>query len=378
MTPSRAALIAALPLLFACGEPGPSGEMREADGEANAPGTYIPEDAVETPYTGPATQGTPDAGDEAGLELPPGGDDEDETDRLVGEEYDPEADVDEAERLRTPLVGEGGMARSPDIIDDATRERLRAEAGLQARIADAARGEAAARDAYRRPGETLTFFGLEPSMTVVEVWPGGGYYADILAPYLAEEGRYYAVASEREGSAARTAEQFADQARYGEVEVATLGEGGLSGVPSGSADMVLTFRNVHNWHMGGYADAAFAGFYDALKPGGVLGVVEHRLPEDRDDEDEMSSGYMKQSNVVAMAEAAGFELAEASEVNANPADTADHPFGVWTLAPTLRTEGRDGSVPDGFDADRYAAIGESDRMTLRFVKPIGADGALLE
>ena len=340
MTPTKTsllALLAALPLA-ACGEPGASEEMRESDGEANAPGTYIPEEAVT----------------------------EARTDR-----YDGFADED--------VAGQDGMARSPDIIDQDTRDRMEGEAGLRRVVEDDRRAEAMARDGERRPAQTLTFFGLEPDMTVVEVWPGGGYYADILAPYLAERGRYYAVANERPGGADRYRERFADEGRYGRVEIATLGaERGLDGVPDGSADMVLTFRNVHNFTMGGYGERAFQGFYDALKPGGILGVVEHRLPEDYDDAMMESSGYMKTSTVIELAEAAGFELAEESELNANPKDTADHPFGVWTLPPRSVTEDRQGNAPEGFDAARYAAIGESDRMTLRFVKPIGADGALLE
>ena len=387
---SLLALAAALPLLAACGEPGASEEMREADGEANAPGTYIPESEVETAYTGFAAQGTPDEGDRSGIELPPGGDEEGAEDRLVGEEYDPVADPQERpadptsadQTNRTMQVeDEDGtvMARSPDIISQDTRDQMTAEAGLRERVSDARRGDAMARDQFRRPAETLTFFGVEPDMTVVEVYPGGGYYTDILAPYLAEGGRYYAVANERPGNADGTRERFSDEDRYGRVRVATLGsERGLSGIPAGSADMVLTFRNVHNFTMAGFGEQAFQGFYDALKPGGVLGVVEHRLPAGADDAMMETSGYMKQSRVVELAEAAGFELAEASELNANTNDTADHPFGVWTLPPVSRTEDRDGNVPDGFDAEAYRAIGESDRMTLRFVKPLGADGALME
>lgn len=331
MTTSKLALIAVLPLLLACGERGASEEMRDASGEANAPGTEIPEE--EGRFTGFAE------GDE-----------------------------------------EGQMAKSPDIISEETRSQFGREAGLTPVLADPRRGDAAARDEFRNPAETLGFLGMEPDMTVVEIWPGGGYYADIIAPALKSGGGvYYAIASEREGSAEGYRERFGDEERYGDVEVATLGtERGLDGVPDGSADMVLTFRNVHNWHMGGFADQAFEEFFAALKPGGVLGVVEHRLPEEADDEMEMSSGYMKQSNVIAMAEAAGFDLADQSEVNANPKDDADHPFGVWTLRPRSVTEDREGNVPDGFDADEYFEIGESDRMTLRFVKPLGADGALME
>jgi len=238
-----------------------------------------------------------------------------------------------------------------------------------AALAGAHRSEAnRARDQYRHPAETLSFFGLEPKMTVVEISPGGGWYTEVLAPVLAKGGKLYAAhnnpaASER---AAQSAETFKDKLAkdpvYRGVEVTSFGKDDYDGLaPAGSADMVLTFRNVHNWHMGGFAGDAFKGFYRALKPGGVLGVVEHRLPEDRPDEAMKSSGYMKRSTIDAPAEAAGFKLAGESEINANPKDTADYPKGVWTLPPNL-TEGE-------VDKARYLAIGESDRMTLKFVKP---------
>ena len=156
---------------------------------------------------------------------------------------------------------------------------------------------------------------------------------------------------------------------YGDVQLTVFSREAETVAPDGSADMVLTFRNVHNWKMSGYAEESFEKFHAALKPGGTLGVVEHRLQEDADVSLERTSGYLKESTVIALAEAAGFELLEKSEINANPDDTADHPFGVWTLPPTSRTADRNGNAPDGFDAARYLAIGESDRMTLKFVKP---------
>ncbi|WP_439651447.1 class I SAM-dependent methyltransferase [Pacificimonas pallii] len=223
-----------------------------------------------------------------------------------------------------------------------------------------------ARDRYRRPAETLAFFGLEPGMTVVEIGPGGGWYTEIIAPAVGPEGRLYAAhndpaSSERAAAGvARFAEKLAGSDAYAGTELAIFSGGELN-TPDGAADMVLTFRNVHNWYMGDVAETAFSSFYDALKPGGVLGVVEHRLPETSDDELQKTSGYMKQSAVIAMAEAAGFKLVEASEINANPNDTADYPKGVWTLPPRF-AEGET-------DRAKYAAIGESDRMTLKFVKP---------
>lgn len=242
-------------------------------------------------------------------------------------------------------------------------------AKLDASIAGAHRGDAArARDPYRHPKETLLFFGLKPGMTVVEILPGAGWYTDILAPALKDSGRLIAAHYSANGSAGqkRQRETFIahvqeQAALFGPVAVTSFAKGNLHGIAApGSADMVLTFRNVHNWAMGGFAEEAFASFYQVLKPGGVLGVVEHRLPEDRSDP-RHDSGYMKMSEIVRLAQAAGFKLDATSEINANPKDTADHPKGVWTLPPVY-------ALGDT-DRAKYAAIGESDRMTLRFVKP---------
>jgi predicted methyltransferase len=242
---------------------------------------------------------------------------------------------------------------------------------LDAAIANPARTDAQrARDPYRHPKETLLFFGLTPGMTVVEVSPGAGWYADIIAPVVKGKGRYVAAHNNPAGSpggqkqrAAFIERTKADAERFGTVAVTSFGKGieGNLAAP-GSADMVLTFRNVHNWRSAGFAEDAFKAFYAALKPGGVLGVVEHRLPEGRaDNEDSLKSGYVKESEVIRLAEAAGFKLVAKSEVNANPKDTADYPKGVWTLPPTY-------TLGDT-DRAKYAAIGESDRMTLKFVKP---------
>ncbi len=221
-----------------------------------------------------------------------------------------------------------------------------------------------ARDPWRHPRETLAFFGVRPGDTVVEVWPGGGWYSEILAPLLRTRGTYYAAGPQPNGTRAVAVLQAKDPAVYGRIRIVGLpAAAGAPAVPDGVADKVLTFRNVHNWRFGGAdrAQAMFDAMFRMLKPGGTLGVVEHRLPEDRDPAAEEKSGYMKQSSVIAFATRAGFRLAARSEVNANPRDTADHPAGVWTLPPSLRQG----------DADRakYVAIGESDRMTLRFVKP---------
>ncbi|RMH48881.1 MAG: methyltransferase domain-containing protein [Gammaproteobacteria bacterium] len=228
-----------------------------------------------------------------------------------------------------------------------------------------------ARDKWRHPKETLAFFGVKPTDTVVEIWPGGGWYTEILAPYVKGQGTLYAAhfPSDTEVAyyqkvRARFVEKMKSNPVYAEVRLVEFAyDNDKPIVPDGTADVVLTFRNVHNWMRGGDAGVlnAFKKFYAALKPGGVLGVVEHRLPENRPDSDQGKTGYMKESYVIRMAEKAGFKLEAKSEINANPKDTADHPKGVWTLPPSLRLGEKDKA--------KYLAIGESDRMTLRFVKP---------
>jgi predicted methyltransferase len=228
-----------------------------------------------------------------------------------------------------------------------------------------------ARDVYRHPRETLSFFGLQPDMTVVEIWPGGGWYTEVLAPVVRGSGTLYAahfyvdekspryMASARESFQKKLA---AEPALYDQVRITAFGAPDhLDIAPAGSVDMVLTFRNVHNWAAAKSDDAAFRAFYAALRPGGVLGVVEHRAKEGASPEQMIKSGYMTEAYVVLLAEKAGFKLAARSEINANPGDTKDYPSGVWTLPPTYRMGDQDRA--------KYAAIGESDRMTLRFVKP---------
>ncbi len=224
-----------------------------------------------------------------------------------------------------------------------------------------------ARDPYRHPAQTLAFFGVKPGMSVVEIWPGGGYFTEILAPAIGPRGKLYAAIGlpEDEGKAgtaiAKANAKYSASLVYANTRVTPMGKGHYDIAPAGSADMVLTFRNVHNWMNDGFAPDAFRAFYRALKPGGVLGLEEHRLPEDRTQDPKGEQGYVKQSLVIAMAEKAGFKLAGTSEINANPRDHADYPKGVWTLPPTYAEGDKDRA--------RYAAIGESDRMTLRFVKP---------
>ena len=227
-----------------------------------------------------------------------------------------------------------------------------------------------ARDRYRHPIETLTFFGVEPNDIVVEIWPGGGWYTEILAPYLRSGGGKLLWVAPEWGMGGLKKLQEANPALYRSIATAEFPafDATATRVPDGSADVVLTFRNVHNWRMGyrrddkqDYSAEAFRQIYAMLKPGGVLGIADHRLPESASEERERNSGYIKVSTVRRLAEAAGFRFAGSSEINANPKDTADWPDGVWTLPPTLRLKDK--------DRDRYLAIGESDRMTLKFVKP---------
>lgn len=227
-----------------------------------------------------------------------------------------------------------------------------------------------ARNEFRHPIETLKFFGLEPDMTVIEILPSTGWYTEVIAPYLRDQGKYYAAHFSPNASSAYMPrilgvfeEMITDNPQlYGRVTVRHLNPPHEVVIaPPGSADMALTFRNVHNWIMAGQEHEFFASFYAALKPGGVLGVVEHRALPGSSMEVMETSGYVTEAYVKEVAAAAGFEFMESSEINANPKDPTIHPEGVWTLPPNYRL----GDV----DRDKYAAIGESDRMTLKFVKP---------
>lgn len=228
------------------------------------------------------------------------------------------------------------------------------------------------RDAYRHPLETLRFFGLRPDQTVVEIWPGRGWYMEILAPYLHDKGSYYAAveapdiagaSKEAKENAAFIHKRIADDpARFGKVIVTELQPPQRTQIcPAGSADVVLTFRNVHNWIEAGNQQAQFDAFFKALKPGGVLGVVEHRAKPGTSLEEMRKSGYVDEAYIKKLAVTAGFRFSAESPVNNNPKDTKDYPEGVWTLPPTLELGDKDRA--------KYLAIGESDRMTLKFVKP---------
>ncbi|HET9640406.1 MAG TPA: methyltransferase [Allosphingosinicella sp.] len=261
------------------------------------------------------------------------------------------------------ILAASACAPSPKVVAAAEAE-LHADTAIAAAVGAPTRSEAnRARDPWRHPRETLGFFGVEPGDTIVEIWPGGGWYSEILAPLLRENGEYWAVGSERQLAGVRTM-MAKDKATYGRIRFAAFpAAAGETRVPDGTADVVLTFRNVHNWIMPEppFGEEAFRQMFAMLKPGGTLGVAEHRLPEGADPALEKSSGYIKVSTVRRLAEGAGFRLAAASEINANPADTKDHPNGVWSLPPSLRGK--------AVDRERFLAIGESDRMTLRFVKP---------
>ncbi len=226
-----------------------------------------------------------------------------------------------------------------------------------------------ARDVYRHPKETLLFFGIRPDMRVVEVWPGSGWYTEVIAPLVHQRGKYYAALEPADPQSlfvTRAQQAFRDKLAsrpdlYGGSEITTLGPGSGDIAPPGSADLVLTFRNLHDWMAEDWAPQALSSMYRALKPGGVLGVVDHRgkpgLPQDP----RAKTGYVSEDYAIRTIEAAGFQLAARSEINANPKDTKDYPQGVWTLPPTYRLGAQ--------DHDKYAAIGESDRFTLKFIKP---------
>jgi predicted methyltransferase len=235
-----------------------------------------------------------------------------------------------------------------------------------------------ARDEWRHPKETLAFFGLAPGMTVLEMNPGAGWYTEILAPALNGNGTLITAVVDPAKASSDRAREYNEKAnadlramlgakmdQFGPVQVAEYDPNGpVLGLPN-SVDMVVTFRNIHGWVRAGTAEGMFRGFFDVLKPGGVLGIEQHRAPAGGDPAEWAPKGYVPQEAVIAMATAAGFVLEAESEVNANPADTKDHPQGVWSLPPNL--SGHETEE----DKAKFAAIGESDRMTLRFRKPAG-------
>lgn len=264
--------------------------------------------------------------------------------------------------------------QTPPIISTSPAEFRQAEVVLPKTIQGAVNSsyrtlENTNRDQYRHPYETLSFFGLQPSMTVVEITPGAGWYTEILAPFLATSGQYIGAippagenVAVNETSAKVIAWLKSHEEFKGHVAIADFQPPDkLELARPGSADMVVTFRNVHNWMSKGNERAVFEAFFKALKPGGILGIEEHRAPARAPHDPKASSGYVRENDVIALAKSAGFKLVAKSEINANPKDTKDYSDGVWTLPPTLRLKDQ--------DRDKYLAIGESDRMTLKFVKP---------
>jgi len=236
-----------------------------------------------------------------------------------------------------------------------------------------------ARDVWRHPVQSLEFWGLKPGQTVVEFWPGSGWYTDILAPYLkATGGKLYAANLEVNDPADPAATKVVDAYRrrleaapktYGEVAITAFGPTAGPVAPPASADLVLFLRNLHNWMAAGVAEKAFRDAFAALKPGGKLGIEEHRAPPGGVQDALAENGYVQEAYAEQLAREAGFVQEAKSEINANPKDTHDHPFGVWTLPPVRRSSPRGQPDDPAFDHAKYDAIGESDRMTLRFAKP---------
>ncbi|MDO9439535.1 MAG: methyltransferase [Beijerinckiaceae bacterium] len=264
---------------------------------------------------------------------------------------------------RTLLAGAAAMVCWPGVS-------LAQEASLAAFVASPHRSAAnRARDAWRKPIETVAFLGIEPQHRVVEILPGSGaYWLEFLAPYLRERGLYVAAGRDVETATPAYVEDHkrllaklaADPARYDRVLVSKFFADRHEIAPAGSADFVLTFRNLHNWIDRNEIDGALRAFHAALKPGGILGVGDHRGRADMSQDAQKQTGYVRQDFAVAMIEKAGFKLAGASEAKANPRDTKDHPHGVWSLPPTFR----------GGDTDRakFQDIGESDRFLLKFTR----------
>ncbi|MBP6013250.1 MAG: class I SAM-dependent methyltransferase [Alphaproteobacteria bacterium] len=267
----------------------------------------------------------------------------------------------------------GGLA-------SAAAEQAKPDDALQTAVAGSWRTPAnVERDQWRKPVEALAFWGLKPGTTVLELSPGGGWWTEILAPYArATNGRYITTAADLNNpelpQAARDAraafeKRFADRAVYGEVQLVNFGAKSVGlGAPN-SVDFVLNGRNIHNWMANGILDKVMTESFAVLKSGGVLAIEEHRNAPDATQDPKAPTGYVTEAFVIAAAERAGFKLAARSDLYANPKDDRDHPFGVWTLPPTRRTAPQGQPADPAFDRAPYDAVGESDRMALRFVKP---------
>jgi len=276
------------------------------------------------------------------------------------------------------LINAPGISHASDVTELDEADRAKLETIL---AADHRTPEFAARDGYRNPAAVLDFFGVEPGMTVVEIWPATGWWTEILAPWLRDKGTYYAagfavsqdITPQWRVNMQREFEQklAAEPAIYDQVQVTEIGPtAAWEPVPPGSADRVLAFRNFHNWIRGDYEDEMLEAIYRSLRPGGVLGLVQHRAKPGTTREQSKDIGYVDPAYIIERARAAGFELQARSEINANPKDIRDHPEGVWTLTPSLRyCEAMDDDDERNACEARYREIGESDRMTLRFLKP---------
>lgn len=251
------------------------------------------------------------------------------------------------------VAGGASAAEGPNSMDAATEAKLKTLLNGPQRT-----DTNKVRDPYRHPLETLKFFGLKQEMTVMEIWPGGGWWSEVLAPLLAEKGRYIAAQPNAKAVQALQDKGAKDAASFGKMQVVAFPE---TAVPAASVDMILTFRNMHNWMGRGSEKQMFDAMYAALKPGGYLGIKEHRAGTTAPQDPKAASGYVREDFAIKTIEASGFKLVSKSEVNANPKDTKDYPKGVWTLPPNY-AEG-------DTDKAKYTAIGESDRFTMLFQKP---------
>jgi len=282
--------------------------------------------------------------------------------------------------LSAALLGTSLMALTAcsGVTDTQTeapkKEMTKAPATMAEILAHPRRAENVARDKFRNPAKTLEFFEVGPGKKVGEIWPG--WYTPVIAPYLAENGGTY-VAILRQGDSERVTERnqkyiekYVGAEGFGTIETGKFGREDAPILETSDLDILLSFRNVHNWMGRDYADKAFADFYAALKPGGILGIVEHRLPESATQNPKGQTGYVQESYMKDLAKRAGFEFVGSSEINANPRDTADHPFGVWTLPPRSYVPEDKAKIPEGFNAELFKNIGESDRATLKFRKPL--------
>ena len=277
------------------------------------------------------------------------------------------------------LLGVAACGRKEKTAEPPPLPNGPTKGSLQWAIEGPWRAQDRARDAWRRPAETLRFFGLQPRMTVVDFWPGGGWYTEIIAPYLAEGAGKYIAAGFQTGPGSDPAQSqlmnafqqrfTTDRELYGEIQISAFGPTSGPVAEAGTADLILFMRQLHAWMAAGIAEKAFADAYAALRPGGVLGIEQHRLAPDEDQDPVAANGYVQEAFVRQLAAEAGFAFVAASEINANPKDTKDHPFGVGTLPPDRLTAPRGAPADPTFDRSDFDAIGESDRMTLKFRKP---------